>query len=142
MRLMGRSALDPRWTTHHNGVAADFMLAQIKVIRKDPTVQAEYDQSTGQWIGGFSEVWSGKARVQPYGIIGDMIVAQDTTGRRLMRVQIADKETDINLDDQIIIESCPDNEELILFSLEVRGTIGSSNAWLTDLVCEANLKHV
>lgn len=142
MNLMSRSALDPRWTTHHSYIPADFMLATIKVIRKDPNTPAVYDQATKTWTGGFTEVWTGQARVQPYGIIGDMVVGQDTTGRRLMRVQIADLSTGIQIDDQITITASPVDPELMNFSLEVRGTIGSSNAWVTDIVCEANLKFV
>lgn len=140
MNLNGRSALDPRWTKHHVPVVSSFMLASITVIRKNPNSTPTYDQATQTWSGSFSTVFSGKARVQPYGIIGDNIVAQDPTGRRLMRVQIESKTTGINLDDMLSITACPDDPELTKFTLEVRGTISSSNSWVTDLVCEANLK--
>lgn len=141
MKLNGRSGLDPRWTTHHVNIVADFMLATVKFIRKDPTVPRVYNQATGTWnTDGFTDVWEGKARVQPYGIIGDQIVSQDTTGRRLMRVQIEDKQSGIVLDDMGFITLCPDNPELVNYTLEVRGSITSSNAWVTDLVCEADLK--
>ena len=86
-------------------------------------------------------VWTGKARVQPYGIIGDQIVAQDPTGRRLMRVQIEDIAPGILVDDEIEVTASPENPELTNFRMEVRGTISSSNAWVTDLVCEANVKE-
>lgn len=145
MKLYARGALDPRWTEHHVAVAASFMLATIKVIRKRPTtenVRPVYDPVTRTWSTGAFEtvIDSVKARIQPYGIIGDMVVGQDTTGRRLMRVQVENKETAIHLDDTIIVVDCPDNRELEKFKLEVRGTIGSSNAWTTDLVCETDLK--
>jgi hypothetical protein len=143
MNLNSRSSLDPRWTTHHVKVAVGFMLASIRVIRKDPDAVQTYDQNTGLWsTDGFTVVFVGMARIQPYGIIGDQIVGQDATGRRLMRVQIESKDTGINLDDMLIVDSCPDDPELELFSMEVRGSIGSSNAWVTDLVCEADLKHL
>lgn len=145
MELYSRGALDPRWTRHHTPVAADFMLATVKVIRKNPSTVASppvYDQQTETWsTGSFSTVLNNvRARVQPYGIIGDMVVGQDTTGRRLMRVQIENVETSIHLDDIVIVTSCPDDPELTKYTLEVRGAISSSNAWLTDLVCEADLK--
>lgn len=144
MKLMSRSAIDPRWTRHHTPVAASFMLATIKVIRKLPSTEAprlQYDPDTGTYSGQFITVLEGiNARIQPYGIIGDMVVGQDTTGRRLMRVQIENVETSIHLDDIIIVTDVGDNPELTAYTMEVRGAISSSNAWLTDLVCEANLK--
>lgn len=136
-----RSSLDPRWTKNQTSVAAGFMTATVRVIRKDPNVKAIYDPATKTWQGGFAEVFVGKARVQPYGITGDQIVGQDPTGRRLMRVQIENKVTLINIDDMLEVIDCPDNPELTLFTMEVRSTISSSNSWLTDLVCEADLKR-
>lgn len=121
------------------------MLARIRVTRRSVgTVEAaEYNFTTGQYSNVVSPVvFEGLARIQPYGIIGDQIVGQDPTGRRLMRVQIKNKETGVRLDDQLSILECKDDPEMLNFSLEVRGSIGSSNAWLTDLVCEANLKWV
>jgi len=147
MYLMSRTSLDPRWTRHHTPVAVGFMLATIKVIRKIPvttgtTPRPVYDQATGTWTttGIETVIESVKARVQPYGIIGDTVVGQDTTGRRLMRVQIENVETSIHLDDMIIVTNCPDDPELTAYTMEVRGAISSSNAWLTDLVVEADLK--
>jgi hypothetical protein len=123
------------------------MLATISVIRKAPVTSGTapkpvYDQDTQTWTTtGVTTVLSGvKARIQPYGIIGDTVVGQDTTGRRLMRVQIENVETGIHLDDIVIVTNCPDDPELLAYTLEVRGAISSSNAWLTDLVVEADLK--
>jgi len=140
MYLMQRTALDPRWTTHHTPVVASFMLASFTAKRKDPGAQPVYDQNTGEWSGTFTDVFSGKARIQPYGIIGDEMVAQDPTGRRLMRVQVDNRSTGIQVDDMIFVTDCPDDPELLNYYLEVRGTIASSNAWVTDIVCEANVK--
>ena len=146
MQLMSRGALDPRWTRHHTPVAADFMLATIKVIRKNPTTDGtriSYDQATQTYNSGSTIVTiieGVKARIQPYGIIGDNVVGQDTTGRRLMRIQIENVQTAIHMDDMVVVLDCPDNPELTAYTLEVRGAISSSNAWLTDLVCEADLK--
>lgn len=117
------------------------MLATIRVIRKDPSVQVTYDRATKTWVGDFEEIYVGKARIQPYGIIGDQLVAQDPTGRRLMRLQVREKITLINIDDMIEVTESPENPELELFTMEVRGTIGSSNGWITDIVAEADLKH-
>lgn len=142
--INARTSLDPRWTRHHTPVAVGFMLATIRVIRKLPRDGAlTYDKTTGQYSGGefITVIDNVKARIQPFGIIGDMVVGQDTTSRRLMRVQIENVETGINLDDMIEVLECPDNPELTTFSMEVRGSISSSNAWLTDLVVEADTKR-
>ena len=56
------------------------MLATVKVIRKKPTTQVAaptYNQNTGTWNTGsaFTTVLDDvKARIQPYGIMGDMVV--------------------------------------------------------------------
>lgn len=143
MGVNARSALDPRWVRHHVKVVASFMLATIKVTRKDPSVQVEYDQTTGEYTGGFTVVFEGQARVQPYGITGDQIVGQDPTARRLMRVQIEQKNTGIDIDDmiEVVVPADSTDDSLDGYYLEVRSTINSSNAWVTDLVCEANEKR-
>lgn len=127
---------------HHSGVVADFMLATIRVYRKLVSNNpVDYDFETGEYTGSqVVTVWEGQARIQPFGIIGDQIVAQDPTGRRLMRVQIEEMDTGILVDDEIEVVACPYNPDLMQFRMEVRGTVSSSNAWLTDLVVEANVK--
>lgn len=145
MKLYAKGALDPRWTRHHTPTLADFMLATIKVLRNIPTTaggRAEYDQVTRKYTGVTSEIVADglKARVQPYGIIGNLVVGQDTTGRRLIRVQIEKVETGIHVDDIIVLTDCPDNPELTYYALEVRGVISTSNAWHTELVCELDVK--
>lgn len=121
------------------------MLATIKVVRKTPTTAAAapvYNPATRTWSGGtFTTIADNvKARIQPYGIIGDITVGQDTTGRRLIRVQIENTVTGIQPDDHLIVTSCPDNSELTGYLFEVRGALASSNAWHTELVCEADVK--
>jgi len=145
MKAYARGALDPRWTTHHTSVPASFMLATIKVIRKRPSTEVTapvYNPNTQTWsTGSFQTILSNTpARVQPYGIIGDMVVGQDTSGRRLMRVQIESLDTGIHPDDILIVTACQTNPELTAFTFEVRSAIGSSNSWTTDLVCEADVK--
>ena len=144
MALNSRTSLDPRWTRHHTPVAVGFMLATVTIKRKlavDGII--EYDRNTGTYSGGQFEVIVDqvKARIQPFGIIGDMVVGQDSTSRRLMRIQVENVETNINLDDQITVVECPDSPELETFDFEVRGTISSSNAWLTDIIAEADTKR-
>lgn len=144
MGINSRTSLDPRWSRHHTPSAAGFMLAIIRVIRKEPIDgDIKFNQGNGQYEGGVftTIVDNTKARIQPFGIIGDMIVGQDPTSRRLMRVQIENVQTGINQDDIVEVVECADNPELTGFMLEVRGTISSSNAWLTDIVAEADTKR-
>jgi len=117
------------------------MLATIKVVRKTPGATVTYDQNTGTYTAGITTVYEGQARIQPFGIIGDMVVGQDTTSRRLMRVSIDTLTSGINVDDMITVTASTEAPELMLFTLEVRGTISGSNPWVTDLVCEADTKH-
>lgn len=146
MKLHARGALDPRWSRHHTPVAVDFMQATVKVVRKLSSTDAPrptYNQATGLWntTGSMETVLENvKARVQPFGIMGDMVVGQDTTGRRLIRVQIENVSTGVRADDILIVTACSDNPELMAYTFEVRGAISSSNAWITDLVCEADVK--
>lgn len=143
MGLNSRASLDPRWSRHHTPVAVGFMRATIKVIRKLPNDgELKYDYGTGQYTADFITVVDQiAARIQPFGIIGDMVVGQDSTSRRLMRVQIENVQTGINLDDHVVVLDCPDNPELLGYTFEVRGSVTSSNAWLTDLVVEADAKR-
>lgn len=141
MNLNKRPSIDPRWTTHHTPVVAGFMLAEISVTRKIAGAEVIYQPATRTYLGTFENVYQGRARIQPFGIIGDMVVGQDTTSRRLMRIQIDNLNTGINVDDMVRVTACPADPELMLFNIEVRGSIGSSNSWVTDLVCEADVKH-
>lgn len=136
-----RKALDPRWVTQTGAlVADDFQTATIRVFRKG-TGQKIYNQATRTWTTDGTVIYEGKARLQPYGIIRDELVAQDPTGKRLMRVQVSTKLSDIKLDDYVDVIASPDAPELLLYEMYVRGSISSSVAWLTDLVVVANLKH-
>lgn len=144
MGLNGRASLDPRWVRHHTKAVSGFMIASIKVVRKrmleGPPV---YDRATKTYTNVvFDTVYTGNARVQPYGISGDQIVAQDLTSRRLMRVQINDVTTGIEVDDMLYVTDSPGAPELVEYQLDVRGSISSSNQWVTDLVCEANMKRI
>ncbi len=142
MNLNSRSSLDPRWTDHHRSVAAGFMIADIKIVRLDPNAsKPTWNAATKSWDRTVITVWEGKARVQPFGIMGDMVVGQDTTSRRLINVQVDDKETGANVDDTLYVTNCPTAPELEDYVLEVRGLVMSSNAWVTTIVCEADTKH-
>lgn len=141
MNLNSRSSLDPRWVTHHVPVVRGFMVATVKIVRKIPGAAVTYDRTTKTYTTSDIIVYLGPARVQPFGIMGDMVVGQDTTSRRLMRVQIEDKNVGANVDDILYVINCEENRELETYTMEVRGALGSSNAWVTDLVCEADAKH-
>lgn len=118
------------------------MQAEIRVYRKLPgSGNVGYDFETGTYTGSQTlTVWTGSARIQPFGIIGDQIVAQDPTGRRLMRIQIKELNTGILVDDEVQVMVCEDNPDLVNYRMEIRGAVSSSNAWHTDLVAEANVK--
>lgn len=142
MNVNGRSSLDPRWVDHNRSVVRGFMIADIKIVRLDPNgPKPVWNPATKSWTKTVASVWEGKARVQPFGIMGDMVVGQDTTSRRLVNVQVDDKETGVQVDDTLYIVNCPTAPELETYALEVRGSVMSSNAWVTTIVCEADTKH-
>lgn len=140
--LISRGSLDPRWNGHHVEVVKGFMIATINVIRTIAGAKPEYDFDTGKYINDTVEtiLFEHKARVQPFGIMGNILAAQDATSRRLYRVQIEKKSTGIRQDDIVEIVECDDYPELTYFPMEVRNVSTSSNAWLTDLVCEVDQK--
>lgn len=143
MGINNRGPFHPAWAKTNGDVAAGFMTATIKVIRRKSDEVSTYNFQSGSWsvANDFEVIIENiKARVQPYGIIGDMTVAQDPTSRRLIRIQVRELETGINQDDMIYVTDCPGAPELAEFVYEVRGTVGSSNPWLTDIVCETNTK--
>lgn len=146
MKLMSRSALHPNWTRHHTPTVSDFMLATIKVIRKRPSTEVAspvYNQATETWsTGAFETVIDNvPARMQPYSLVNDMVAGQDTTGRKLMRVQITNVSTGIQVDDIIVVTASPENPDLMNYTHEVRSMVSSSNAWHTDIICETNTKN-
>jgi hypothetical protein len=141
MNLNGRKSLDPRWVDHNIPVVSGFMNATVLIQRKIATTQLTYDKDTKEYSSPFTEVFTGIARIQPYGINFDLDVGLDPTARRLVLVQIKGKNLGIITDDILTITATDNNTELMKYQFDVRGSIASSLTWATQLVCEADLKY-
>lgn len=142
MGLNSRKSMDPRWPTQTGSkVAAGFMAATIKVIRKTPGAALTYDQTTRTYTGGYDTIWAGPARVQMTSFSAPELVAQDQSYRQTIRIQVAELATGINVDDVVQVIESPYNPALTKFRITVKGTMGTSNAWLIDLLCDADQKH-
>jgi hypothetical protein len=101
-----------------------------------------YDKATKTYNSdAYVTVYSGTARIQPYGINLDLEVANDPTARRLVLAQLKGTGLGINNDDVLVVVACATNPDLVNYRFDIRGSIGSSVEWGTNLVVEANLKQ-
>lgn len=142
MGINARSSLDPRWVTHHTRTIDGFKNCTVLIVRRDQDAEPVYNKSTRTYTNVGDEVYTGRARIQPYGINLDLELANDPTARRLVLVQIEGKNLDIRTDDllSVLTVDAGNNDDLIQYRYDIRGSIGSSLEWGTNLVCEANLK--
>jgi len=138
--INARKSLHPRWTSHHTRTIDGFKNCVVQISRRNNAIAVTYDPVTETYTNGYEVVYEGAARLQPYGINLDLEIANDPTARRLVLVQIAGKNLGIETDDMLIVTSAENNTDLMLYKYDVRGSLGSSMEWGTNLVTEANLK--
>lgn len=142
MAINARKSLDPRWVNHHIRAIDGFKNCVVRITRRDQAVTVEYNPATKTYNDPNDVIYEGIARIQPYGINLDLEVANDPTARRLVLIQIKGKNLGINNDDMLTVTESPNNTDLLKYRYDIRGSIGSSLEWGTNLVCEANLKMV
>jgi hypothetical protein len=140
MGINSRKSLHPRWTTHHIRTIDGFKNCMVKIMRPNPDAEMIYDPVTRTYNNTSTVVYEGRARMQPYGINLDLEVANDPTARRLVLFQLEGKGLEINNDDMLQVVSTENNPDIMNYQYDIRGSIGSSLEWGTNLVCEANLK--
>ena len=142
MGINSRKSLDPRWVTHHTRTIDGFKNCTVLIVRRVQGTDPVYDPDTRTYSNVGDTVYEGLARIQPYGINLDLEVANDPTARRLVLAQIQGKNLGIRTDDVLSVISVVDdnNNDLLEYRYDIRGSIGSSLEWGTNLVCEANLK--
>lgn len=140
MGINARKSLDPRWTSHHIRTIDGFKNCTVKIMRPNPDAEVTYDPLTRTYSNTSTVVYEGAARMQPYGINLDLEVANDPTARRLVLFQLQGKDLTINNDDILQVTATENNSDIMLYQYDIRGSIGSSLEWGTNLVCEANLK--
>ena len=141
MGINSRKSLHPEWTSANVFTIDGFKTVTIRITRRDQSAEIVYDQVTKTYSNPDTIiVYEGSARIQPYGINLDVEVGNDPTARRLVLAQVSGKGLEINNDDVMTILNSNNNPDLEKYNYDVRGSIGSSLEWGTNLVCEANLK--
>lgn len=139
MALNSRSAIDPRWTTHHSGVVESLMLAQIEIYDADFS-ERTYNATSNTWSGTAISLYTGKARIQPLTSVTDEASDYNPTVLQSVRVQIPLTSTtpDIRPSHRLKVTSAPGNPALEDFVYIVMGVLNSSNAWERTLMCRVD----
>lgn len=142
MGINARKALDPRWVSHNIRTIDGFKNCEVRIYRPTTaTNSSEYDFDSGEYASPDGTViYEGLARIQPYGINLDLEVALDPTARRLVLIQLQGKNLGIRTDDVAVVVSTTNNQDLLRYQFDIRGSLGSSLEWGTNLVTEVNLK--
>lgn len=149
MALNSRGSVDPRWLTHNRGVGRALQLAQVEIYNPATGSQA-YDATTNTWSGTATQLYNGRARVQPIGAAGDTGDTYNPTLFQTVKVQIAYNKNeitgataampDIRPNDRMRITSSTYNESLTKFIYVVTGVLNSSNAWERTLLCRVDIE--
>lgn len=143
MGINSRKSLHPRWVDHNRAVIDGFKTCTVKIYRPNSsTTNPKYNFETGAWDNAKGTlVYEGPARIQPYGINLDLEVGLDPTARRLVLVQLQGRDLGIRNDDMLVVtETDGKHDDLLDYRFDIRGSLGSSVEWGTNLVCETNLK--
>lgn len=100
-----------------------------------------YNATTNTWSGADTEVYSGKARVQPLNTV-------DTNGRSVsdinpsffknVRFQIIDNDIDIRPGQKVIITDAPYNEALKNYIFNITDVLNSANAWERTFIANSD----
>lgn len=149
MSLNGRTALDPRWLTHHRGISRAFQLATITVYNENQSARV-YNASTNTFDTNETAIWAGKARIQPKNNGVDRNLTGNNTVIQQVEMQL-DLEgntisgsggdmVDIRPGNYIIVTSAPTATQLTKFVYIVRSVVNSSNAWQRTLMCEVDVE--
>jgi hypothetical protein len=154
MSLNARRSLDPRWIRHHRSVVEGFMIHPIQILRMAPGRQS-WDPLTQTIVGGEpEEIWAGPARIQPNkdwrarsvesGVDPQMVhytrvqislnKGQPVPHIRVADMVVAQEKTDT--DDWVF------NHTLSAWTMFVRNAVNSSNRWVYNLLCSADLSDM
>jgi hypothetical protein len=141
MGINARKSLHPQWVNHHVRTIDGFKNCTVQILRRVPGVDIVYNKVTRTYdTGTYTEIYTGEARLQPYGINLDLENGNDPTARRLVLAQLQGKDTGVTTDDILHVIAAENNTDLLLYDFDIRGAIGSSMEWGTNLVMEVNLK--
>ena len=149
MALNSRPVLDPRWVSHHRNVSSSFQVCNIEIYNEQ-LASREYNPTTNTWDTDSSNIWAGKARIQPTKIASERNVPGNPTFVRQVTMQIdfgknqvegSDGEmADIRPGNYVIVTESPYDPILKNFVYIVRSVMGSSNPWQRTLTCEVDME--
>lgn len=131
--------IDPRWSTHHQGVAVRAMNATCTI--GVPTGPAVYDPATDDTAQSYGVDYVGPCRVQPsLGAAGASNVAgQDLTGRSyLVQLAAQGQTADIAPGARCRILTAANDAQLVGQDLWVLDEQLASERFTRDLVCSDN----
>ena len=149
MALNSRPELDPRWVSHHRNVSSSFQVCEIEIYNEQ-LASRDYNATTNTWDTDSTNIWTGKARIQPTKISSDRNVPGNPTFVRQVNMQIdfgknqvedSDGEmADIRPGNYVIVTESPYDPLVKNFVYIVRTVMGSSNPWQRTITCEVDME--
>lgn len=149
MALNSRSALDPRWVSHHRNVSSSFQVCDIEIYNEKLGSRV-YNATNNTWDTKSDNIWTGKARIQPTKISSERNVPGNPTFVRQVTMQIdfgknqvedSDGEmADIRPGNYVLVTESPYDPILKNFVYIVRSVMGSSNPWQRTITCEVDME--
>lgn len=150
--LNSRRSMDPRWITWHRTVPEGWMNADVVIQRAD--VDPVWNPETNELVGeGLTDLWEGRARIQPNKDwrVRNVQSASDPQQDQYVRVQIPLRKDGVvpHFYPGDIIRARADDPDSIWFydgkldrfTLRLRNPINSSNPWVRNLLCIADLSE-
>lgn len=138
MALNSRNPIDPRWVAHNRLVIRGLQLAEIEIYNPGDASHT-YDAVTNTWSGTSTQIFSGRARVQPIASATYKSDAVNPTEVKAVRVQL-DAMPDVRPNYKLRVTSSPYNESLKNFIFIITDVLNSSNAWECTLLCKVDLE--
>jgi hypothetical protein len=149
MALNSRSALDPRWVSHHRNVSSSFQVCDIEIYNEKLGSRV-YNATNNTWDTKSDNIWTGKARIQPTKISSERNIPGNPTFVRQVTMQIdfgknqvedSDGEmADIRPGNYVLVTESPYDPILKNFVYIVRTVMGSSNPWQRTITCEVDME--
>jgi hypothetical protein len=128
-------------------VGLGLMLASVQIFNPASGSQ-EYDAETNTWSGNTTQLYEGRARIQPINAINEVSDSYNPTYIKTVRVQIAYNKNaledginpmpDIRPNDKMLVTDSPYNEALTKFIYVITDVLNSSNSWERTLVCRVD----
>lgn len=149
LALNTRGSVDPRWLSHNSGVLRALQLASIEIYRAPSNAQT-YNATTNTWTSSSTELFVGKARIQPVSGANEVATSINPTAIQTVLVQISkhknESETagteipDLRPNDRLKVLSSPSNNQLEKYIFVVNRVLNSSNAWEISLECKVDIE--